>query len=650
MSPRQPTSRGGAIGALGGQLGRHSLGYATARAMAMPFALLAAAVYTRTLVPEAYGELAVLLIFAGLLTVLFSLGTLQGTFAITYGASVEEEVDESGEARSQEPRRALTTGLLVTSAISTVGTLLVIASAELWARVLLDGGEDAGVVRLAAVAGGVGAIWRLVSNIPRVERRPAAYVVLSVLRPALVVAAAVALLWNDGEPASVVEGTIIGTAVAIVAGIAVSRRSFDPRFDRSAIGPLFTASKRFIPILLTLWIVQNTDALVLSLLTDKPGEVGLFRFASRIASVVSLLIGAFLMAWMPLQRSLLVRGSYRQLGTSQVMGNVVLYFVITSVTLVLFLAFASDSIVRIGGPEYRGAANLVPAIAGGYLLVGLFLMLYRCAGVRHRRWWFVVFLIMVAAIQIGASVVLVPVLGSYGPAAAMALGSVCGCAAWVVLIRARSNDPVRFPWRRLGIAVAWGAVIWADVTAIDPSGEAARYAVRALGLVLFALGLLAFGVIPRRHFSPLLHAGWLVLPQSATSRGLVASVLALPPRRRAVVEALTRDGTALEDVASGLGLPEREVAIRLARSLMQVTGSGHPSEHDEEVGRWLAAPLSVAERDREADRIVAAGVDPLVMHDLEDAYRRLGALPGRAWRQRPPSAGSAGRVRLRGTA
>lgn len=650
MSSRGPTSRGGAIGAFGGQLGRHSLGYAAARGVAMPFALLAAAIYTRSLLPEVYGELAVLLIFAGLLTVLFSLGTLQGTFSVTYGASVEEEVDETDGVRSQDPGRALTTGLLVTAAISAAGTLVVLASADLWAMLLLDDRDQASNVRLAAIAGGIGALWRLVSNIPRVERRPTAYVVLAALRPALVVAAAAALLWNDGTPASVVEGTIIGTSIAVVAAIALSRRSFVPRFDRTVIRPLFEASKRFVPFLVTLWVVQNTDALVFSLLTDKPGEVGLFRFASRIASVVTLLIGAFLMAWMPLQRTLLVRGSYQQLGISQVMGNVVLYFVITATTLVLFLAFAADSIVRIGGSEYASAARLVPAIAGGYLLLGLFLLLYRCAGVRHRRWWFVVFLIMSAVIQIGASIVLVPLLGAYGPAAAMAVGSGCGCIAWVILIRRRSADPVRFPWRRLAIAVGLGAVIWAAMTSIDPSSEGARYALRVFGLVLFALGLLLFGVIPRRHFSPLLHAAWVVLPQSRTSRRLIDRVVGLPPRRRVVVESLTREGLDLEGTAARLGRSEREVAIRLARSMIQISEAGSPSDHDEDIGRWLAAPLSVAERDREADRLVAAGMDPLVMHDLEDSYRRLSALPGRAWKADQARRPSARRLRLRGAA
>jgi hypothetical protein len=170
------------------------------------------------------------------------------------------------------------------------------------------------------------------------------------------------------------------------------------------------------------------------------------------------------------------------------------------------------------------------------------------------------------------------------------------------------------------------------------------------GLVFFVAGLLLLEVIPRRHFSPLLHAAWIALPQSATSRAMVRRVAELPPRRRVVVESSTRDRMDLEMAANELGISDAEAAVRLARSMMQLSGAGTPSDRDEEIGRWLASSVSVAERDRAANRLVASGVDPLVMHDLEDAYRRLQALPRRAWTSDRRHSRLAGRVRLRGAA
>ena len=90
--------------------------------------------------------------------------------------------------------------------------------------------------------------------------------------------------------------------------------------------------------------------------------------------------------------------------------------------------------------------------------------------------------------------------------------------------------------------------------------------------------------------------------------------------------------------------------MRLARSMMQLSGAGTPSVHDEEIGRWLGLSASVAERDRAANRLVLAGVDPLVMHDLEDVYGRLRALSARAWSSDQRRTTSARRLRLRGAA
>ena len=75
------------MSALGVQFGRHTGAYMIGSGLVLVFGLVQVAVVTRFFDPPAFGRLALLLFLAGLLTISYNLGSLQGTFARVYGAS-----------------------------------------------------------------------------------------------------------------------------------------------------------------------------------------------------------------------------------------------------------------------------------------------------------------------------------------------------------------------------------------------------------------------------------------------------------------------------------------------------------------------------------------------------------------------------------
>ena len=62
------------------RIGKHALIYATMPLFTFGSSIASLIVLTRFLPPSAYGNLAVMLVFSGFLTMLFNLGSLQGTF------------------------------------------------------------------------------------------------------------------------------------------------------------------------------------------------------------------------------------------------------------------------------------------------------------------------------------------------------------------------------------------------------------------------------------------------------------------------------------------------------------------------------------------------------------------------------------------
>jgi hypothetical protein len=122
------------------RISRDTAVYTVAMGVTFPFALLSVAVFTRYLAPFEYGDLAVLLVYSSLLTILYNVGTLQGVMALVYGSTDLGDGDggdagiEGRPGRAEAPqgakREALATGLAVTVLVVLIATapMLVFAS------------------------------------------------------------------------------------------------------------------------------------------------------------------------------------------------------------------------------------------------------------------------------------------------------------------------------------------------------------------------------------------------------------------------------------------------------------------------------------------------------------------------------------------
>ncbi len=190
--------------------------YASASGIGLALGLVQVGIVTRFLDPSEYGRAGLLLLFASLLTIAYNLGTLNGTFMRAFGSTGDEDVDDDQAHIGEESKReALGTGIVTTLIIALAGTLVVLPMAPTVARLLLSDESSSQLVPLAVAAGGdeehCGASQR---NIPRLEIRPAVFVVLSVLRPVLVIGAVGVLVATGHGVGGVVGGTALGSGAA----------------------------------------------------------------------------------------------------------------------------------------------------------------------------------------------------------------------------------------------------------------------------------------------------------------------------------------------------------------------------------------------------------------------------------------------------
>ena len=449
-SARQDT---GLTTAVARRLTRHSSVYAIGFGTTLAFSFVNVAVLTRFIDPASFGKLAVLLIFAALLTVLYNLGSLQGAFHAAYGSSDDgdgDDDDRTGAAGVGDRGAALTTALLLTGLIAGAGTLLVALAAPNLSQLLLGNREDGDLVLLAAASGGMGSLWRLLSNVPRLERRPTAYVVLSNLRPVLVLGISLPLVIEGAHVAGVLIGTAAGTAASVGLALIVCRRNFALAVEPSLVLPMLRWGLPFVPLIVSFWVIHNVDLFILSDVASSR-EVGLYRVASRIASVASYFLSSFLMAWTPLRRTSLFIAAEEETAGG-IRSTIVTYFALGSMGLLVLLTTGADVLIHVAGPAYADAAGLIPVLGLAFVAYGGFVVTYRAVRFPRRRPTYVVLAALAAVVFVIAALLLTPPLGGYGAALAPVIAFTLATAALVVL-SSRGPAPLPFDVARIAGAM-----------------------------------------------------------------------------------------------------------------------------------------------------------------------------------------------------
>jgi O-antigen/teichoic acid export membrane protein len=638
-------AEGSTLVLFGRRLGRHTAIYAASSVAVFFFGLVNVAALTRLLPIEEFGRLAIYLLLATLLTTLYNLGSLQGILICVFGvadgdAEMGLDDEEAKPLRAVDRERALTTGVLLTIAIATAGTAVVFAVAPLVADLLGAPGELEGV-RLAALCGASGAVWRLVHNVARLERRPGLYTVLSVVRPVLALGLGVAFVVAGWGVEGALAGIALGTALAVPVGIATERRSYAFGLELAIVPDVFRRGAFVVPIVLSMWIVTNADLFLVSAYAPDDA-LGPYRVASRLGAGVSYLVSALSMAWLPLRRTPLHTALKEEHGPSGFGGTVLTAFLLVCIWVVLGLALLADVLIRIAPESYAGAAPLVPLIGLGIVASGVLLVLYRGAKLPNRRWVYIGLLLGATVVFGVAGLILVPRYGGYGAAIAQILAFVAAAGTMLWLVQ-RSEHPLPIQYGRLARGVVLGLLCIALGQLLSPLAGEWRLAVDLLILAAFPALLVLARAFPAEELLAFVDPSWAGW-SARRSHDLVARLEGLEPDDRRVVALLApKDG--LSRLAAGaLGTGEQEAMERFVASLRalgpngggerngdETNGGDGAGDKDLEIATYLVGDLGSATRDHLGEQLCEEGVDPLDLDVLEVTLQRLRRIPRREW-------------------
>lgn len=440
-------------------------------------------VYTRHIPPSEYGVLELLMAF---LSVTMICGTLGLTSAVN---KVYHRDCDTPEERHAVVGTAVLTSLPMFVA---VGGLLMILAGPI-AGVLTGSVANRGLLRIAVASSICYSIFAMVIAGLRAEERVAAYCVVSAVQFALALALNLVLVLVAGLG---VQGVLLGNLVANVSALAMAvlmtSRGGRIALSRRLVRPLFAFGIAVVPSMLSGWVMDVSDRLLLRLFRDL-SEVAQYGVGYKFGYAVQTLVTwPFQLAW-----PAVAFGISNHEGHEQTYARVFTYLVLVLTVALLGLEGLSTSVLPlVVGREYTLACTVVPAIAAAYALNALQYCVSPGIHVAGRTRSLSAIGMMAAVSNLILGLIMIPWFGIAGAAWATvgAYALAFGGAFWL----AQRSHPVRYEGARIARIVVPGVVAYGSIQVLSATATGVWLVVAQMGV----LGAFVFLVLASGFMAP----------------------------------------------------------------------------------------------------------------------------------------------------
>jgi O-antigen/teichoic acid export membrane protein len=613
----------------------HTVGLFVTHAMT----LITAVVVAVYLGPSEFGQYGLLLFAAGFLSFLFNLGSKQGTLKRVFGGGDDddEDDDDDDEDMAESRQRALGTGIVLTLVISIVGTAIFVLFAGSIASFLLKGTEDRGVIILAGLAGGFGAVVRLGSLAVWMEHRPIAYIVIDNTRAILALAIALPLLIAGTGVSGAIAGYAIASAVAAVATLWLLRHSLELCFEWNEVKMIMRRGITRVPIVASMWAVGYMDLFLLSRYVSQ-ADLGVYHLASKAGFVVAFLPAGYRKALRPLRKTPAFHAAEEEYGQGTAAGMQLGYFLLMLVGVLLAITLFSRALSHLSPTGYGPAARLIPLLSAGLVAPTVYRMLSKTSKFKGKPRWFIGGAVGAALLFIGGCVALIPLLGIWAPPVAMIVAF--AIPASILLWKGQhGRSPAVLPKRQFFAAAVTAIPIGLAYYLLDPPGPPlVQFGYALLGTLLW-LSLLPFnGAIPTYHRRPLADMGKALFGRGGKDYDEAAVIESLSQRRRRSARLAIPGGKSLEQVSAKVERDPDQVAQELVRTLRLFAADGgmasaKKTKNDAVIGRYLFSESTPADRGAYGKELMKSGlVQPGDLLELEKITEHLRTTKVMDWR------------------
>jgi len=455
--------------------------YGTGRVAFQMLLLLTAPILTRVFSTAEYGVLEIMTSLTAALGVIVILG-LDSATQRSYFDYPPEAV---------EKRRAV----LSTTFWTLLGWAIVVlgiaaASSQALADALF-GGSYSVVITLAIAALLLEMMFTFGQSILRIQARPAAYSVLTIVWGLATLSFMLVLVaWLDKGLKGYYLGFLLADAIVLVVTLYVVRDSLRPVWDRRELRIMLAFGLPLVPLAASTWIMQLVDRFFL-LHYASVAEVGVYGIGNRLANLLLLAVVTLGLAWTPFVFDLASREpeeEHRVRGRSLTYTAILLAF-----GAIVISVFAREIFVTVIDPKFEEAYKVVGLLAGSVVAIGLNAVTSTGISLKRRTGYFARYAIYVAVVNIALNFLLIPPYGMVG--AALATMLTYGALAVLYYHRAQLLDPAPFDPARLLTALAVAAALIAVGTFVNLDPVWLSVLVKIPLVLVFPIAMIALRVL-----------------------------------------------------------------------------------------------------------------------------------------------------------
>lgn len=478
----QETPQHAGMGARLKQLAGQSFVYGLGGIVSKLVGIFLLPIYTR---PEyvsqsAFGQVETVMAASSLAAVVFQFGLPTAMFRFSWD-------NREPDARRRTIRTVFT-GVLV---LSTVFVLLGVALI----RPIASGLQVTQELALIGVAGlWVSVNYAIVTGIYRIEQRPAAFVVYSLINIAITVALSIILVIPvHMGAAGIMLGNFSGTYITYFLLLFARRDIVGLHVNWPLLRQMLHFSLPLMPAGVALWALNLADRVQVQRLTggtqlERSAQLGTYSAANKIALGIMLIVSAFQTAWIPFANLILDDGDARRTYRA-----VLTYWsMLMAWGVVTITAFSTPYIHLAMNRRWYGAVPVVPLLMSGSVLYGAYYILNIGVNRSKRTRFTPIVTSTAAAVNIGLNFLFIPRWGILGAG----WSTVIGFAVLVTLgwRNAQRSYPVSYDFSRVLRIVALAAAFMAVSVELVPATGVIGIPVRVAMVAAFPLALMAIGV------------------------------------------------------------------------------------------------------------------------------------------------------------
>lgn len=441
-------------------------------------------IYARFLSPSDFGRLDILMVFlmAGIAFAILELHNAVFRFYFD---------DDSLKYR----RKVINTAVLSTVLSGFIIFLLILAFSKQIAALALDSPDYGHLFILTGVFLFLNSIVTVPTILLRIENRPIAFTLVSLLQIAAsligIVVFVIVFKWG-------IAGILIAKTVSIVVALPVylylGRKYWSLSFDFRLLKSMLKFSLPMVPAGAALWGINTLSrSFMLQYLSFE--QIGLFSIATKFVIIITLFILAFQLAWPQFAFFNMNAGESKAM-----FGQVFNIFAAAGLWLVILLTLFAGAFIKIAmTPEFYPSVKAILPLSLGMFGYGLFYFFTTGVVISKSTFKIVPSLVAAIIINIIFNIILTPRYGFVGTAWAMAL-SYAGMAL-VMLILSLKFQQITFDLKKLIrlIIPAAGLIILAAWLAEFDGGY--MLIAKTLIFLAFPVILAGTGFIDRVYFN-----------------------------------------------------------------------------------------------------------------------------------------------------